>query len=153
MIITVLLLFMLTNVLTDRRASIAAAHAQRSSDAMCRPLYYLKMSAKAVVGRALRETGAALKQASGAEVCLRGVLMMAVARRSGISCMAICRRNGGMYVWPRHKKCAVPMCRFDSFGSLSSALDQEGLHSYPLHLKSFSCMAHAMCCIFAVGLH
>ena len=64
--------------------------------AMCRPLYYLKMSAKAVVGRALRETGAALKQASGAEVCLRGVLMMAVARRSGISCMAICRRNGGM---------------------------------------------------------
>ena len=57
------------------------------------------------------------------------------------------------YVWPRHKKCAVPMCRFDSFGSLSSALDQEGLHSYPLHLKSFSCMDHAMCCIFVFGLH
>ena len=60
------------------------------------------MSAKAVVGRALRETGAALKQASGAEVCLRGVLTMAVARRSGISCMAICRRNGG--VWPPTQK-------------------------------------------------
>ncbi len=114
------------------------------------------MSAKAVVGRALRETGAALKQASGAEVCLRGVLMMAVAHRSGISCMAICRRNGG--VWPPTQKVcgaalASAMCRFDSFGSLSSALDQEGLHFYPLHSKAFSCMAHDMCWIFIVGLH
>lgn len=89
-----LLLFMLTNASTDRRAFDVPAYRVRVP--ACRPLYYLKMSAKAVVGRALRETGAALKQASGAEVCLRRVLMMAVARRSGISCMAICRRNGGM---------------------------------------------------------
>lgn len=42
------------------------------------PLLSSKMSAKAVVGRALRETGAALKQASGAEVRPFLVVMVVV---------------------------------------------------------------------------
>ena len=51
------------------------------------------MSTKAVVGRALRETGAALKQASGAEVRLLLVVMVVVV------CGYILARRPERAVW------------------------------------------------------
>ena len=135
-----LLLFMLTNASTDRRAfDVPATLLPQDECEGCR-----------------RKSPPGDRSGSQAGVRCRG--MSPWGFDDGCSAQVGYLLYGDLqterrYVWPRHKKCAVPMCRFDSFGSLSSALDQEGLHSYPLHLKSFSCMTHAMCCIFVVGLH